>query len=90
MNYWETPLYALRLAEGRLAMLLDADLPESDHPSATQYVLDKVRIALAAGAGTAETNEDLAQSEGRQSGGDSRNAQPLSDRIEQLNQGGSK
>lgn len=32
-------------------------------------------LALAAGAQSAETNEDLAQSEGRQSGGESRNAQ---------------
>jgi hypothetical protein len=42
--------------------------------------LDELSIALAAGAQSAETNEDLAQSEGRQSGGSAseRNAQPSS------------
>lgn len=37
---------ALRLAEGRLTMLMKADLPESDHPVATGYILNKVREAL--------------------------------------------
>jgi hypothetical protein len=43
---------ALRLAEGRLAMLMSADLPESDHPGATQCVLDHVRAALTPESGT--------------------------------------
>lgn len=37
---------ALGLAEGRLAMLLTAELPGSDHPVATEYVLSRVRDAL--------------------------------------------
>ena len=40
--------------------------------------MSKPCLALAAGTQSAETNEDLAQSEGCQSGGDSRNAQPQS------------
>jgi len=39
---------ALKLAEGRLELLLAASLPESDHPTATEYVLAQVRAALAA------------------------------------------
>ena len=39
--------HALRLAEGRIAMLMRAELPESDHPTATEYVLGQVRSALA-------------------------------------------
>lgn len=41
------------------------------------------RRALAAATGTAETNEDLAQCEASQSGGDSRNAQPHSPREQE-------
>ena len=37
---------ALRLAEGRLEMLLPAELPNSDHPTATNYVLSRVRALL--------------------------------------------
>lgn len=44
-------LKALKLAEGRLALLIQQypDPSETcDHPAATQYVLDQVRAALAA------------------------------------------
>jgi hypothetical protein len=39
---------ALALCIGRLELLLPAPLPESDHPSATQYVIDAARAALVA------------------------------------------
>lgn len=56
LSYWQTPAHALRLAQGRLEMLLDADLPDSDHPGATRYVLGVVQAALAGiETGTAET-----------------------------------
>lgn len=44
-KYYETKDYALKLAEDRLTLLLGADLPGSDHPSATRYVIDCVRAA---------------------------------------------
>jgi hypothetical protein len=45
-KYYESQVHALRLAEGRLQLLLNAELPNSDHPSATRYVLDIVKRAL--------------------------------------------
>lgn len=40
---WEAAI----LARDRLVLLMHATLPSSDHPVATQYVLDKLRAALA-------------------------------------------
>jgi hypothetical protein len=37
---------ALELAAGRLELLLKAELPGSDHPTATRYVLGEVKAAL--------------------------------------------
>ena len=37
---------ALELAEGRLSLLMNAELPDTDHPTATGYVLKQVRDAL--------------------------------------------
>lgn len=45
IDYWDTPSHALKLAHDRLTMLLDAELPESDHPSATRYVIEKLKNA---------------------------------------------
>jgi hypothetical protein len=45
---------ALELARGRITMLMPADLPGSDHPGATQYVLSKVEAALSQGPGEEE------------------------------------
>lgn len=42
---------ALELARGRITMLMPADLPGSDHPGATQYVLSKVEAALSQRSG---------------------------------------
>lgn len=40
-------LEALKLAEGRMVMLLPAELGGSDHPIATQYCIARVRAAIA-------------------------------------------
>lgn len=45
---------ALELARGRITMLMPADLPGSDHPGATQYVLSKVEAALSQRSGEEE------------------------------------
>lgn len=46
LNYWETKDYALKMARDRLVMLLDASLPESDHPGATQHVIATIEATL--------------------------------------------
>ena len=50
---------ALKLAEGRLSLLLEAYPEESntiDHPSATRFVLEQVRAALSAPEAEGSTN----------------------------------
>jgi hypothetical protein len=69
---WEpTPDELAALAHGAKVMLR---VVGTGHPPVMLYVSD-IPDAIATGAQSAETNEDLAQSEGRQSGGDSRIAQ---------------
>lgn len=45
-KYWDADRYAMRLAADRLEMLLEAGLPESDHPTATRHVLSVVNARL--------------------------------------------
>lgn len=39
--------HALVLARDRMTMLLGVEYPESDHPVATQYIIDQANLALA-------------------------------------------
>lgn len=63
--YWLSKGYALRLASGRLQMLLGASLPDSDHPGATQHVLDVVNAALVGEAPALERVERLRSMHGQ-------------------------